>query len=47
MYPATLEHLSGFFLIVKNLDRASFIVFLGSQLYVQGWWWLTVESNYL
>jgi hypothetical protein len=47
MYPAAPEHLFGFFFIVKNLDRGSLIVFLGSQLYVQGWWWLAVELNSL
>jgi hypothetical protein len=45
MYPTAPEHLFGFFFIVKNSDRGSFIVFLGSQLYVQGWWWLAVELN--
>jgi hypothetical protein len=47
MYPTTPEHLSRFFLIVKNSDRGSFIVFLGSQLYVRGWWWFAVELNSL
>jgi hypothetical protein len=47
IYPTALEHLSGFFLTVKNSDRGSLIVFLGSQLYVQGWWWLAVEMNSL
>jgi hypothetical protein len=47
MYPAAHEHISRFFLIIKNSDRGSFIVFLGSQLYVRGWWWLAVELNYL
>jgi hypothetical protein len=45
MYPTAPEHLFGFFFIVNNSDRGSFIVFLGSQLYVQGWWWLAVELN--
>jgi hypothetical protein len=47
MYPAALEHLSKFFLIVKNSDRGSSIVFLCSQLYTRGWWWLAVELNSL
>jgi hypothetical protein len=47
MYPAAPEHLSEFFSIIKNLDRGSSIVFLGSQLYIRGWWWLAVELNYL
>jgi hypothetical protein len=47
MYPAAPEHLSRFFLIVKNLDRGSFVVFLGSHLYVRGYWWLAVELNSL
>jgi hypothetical protein len=34
MYPAVPEHLFEFFSLVKNLDRGSFIVFLGSRLYV-------------
>jgi hypothetical protein len=47
MYPAAFEHLFGFFLFVKNSDRESFIVFLGGQLYVYGWWWLAIELNFL
>jgi hypothetical protein len=47
MYPAAPKHLSGFFLIVKNSDKGSFIVSLGSRLYVRGWWWLTIELNAL
>jgi hypothetical protein len=47
MYPAAPEHLSEFFLIVKNLDRGSSIVFLGSQIYIQCWWWLAIELNSL
>jgi hypothetical protein len=47
MYPAAPEHLFGFFFIIKNSDRGSLIVFLGSQLYVRGWWWLAVELNSL
>jgi hypothetical protein len=47
MYPTTPEHLSEFFLIVKNSDRGSFIIFLGSQLYIRGWWWLAVGLNSL
>jgi hypothetical protein len=47
MYPAAPEHLSEFFLIIKNLDRGSSIVFLGSWLYVQSWWRLVVELNSL
>jgi hypothetical protein len=43
MYPAAPDHLFGFFFIVKNSDRGSSVVFLGSQLYVRGWWWLAVE----
>jgi hypothetical protein len=30
MYPTTVEHLFEFFSIVKNSDRGSSIVFLGS-----------------
>jgi hypothetical protein len=47
MYPTAPEHLSKFFSIVKNSDRGSFIVFLGSQLYNRGWWWLAVGLNSL
>jgi hypothetical protein len=47
MYPAAPEHLSEFFSIVKNSDRGSFIVFLGSQLYIRGSWWLAVGLNSL
>jgi hypothetical protein len=45
--PVGPDHLSGFFLIVKNSDRGSFVIFLGSQLYIRGWWWLVVELNSL
>jgi hypothetical protein len=38
IYPTAPEHLFEFFLIVENSDRGSFIVFLGSQLYIRGWW---------
>jgi hypothetical protein len=47
MYPGAPEHLSEFFLIVKNSDRGSSIVFLGSQIYIRCWWWLAVELNSL
>jgi hypothetical protein len=47
MYPLVPEHLSEFFLTVKNSDRGSSIVFLGSCLYVQSWWWLAVELDSL
>jgi hypothetical protein len=47
MYLVANEHLSKFFSIIKNLDRGSSIVFLGSQLYIQGWWWLAIELNSL
>jgi hypothetical protein len=47
MYPAAPEHRSEFFLMVKNSDRGSFIVFLGNQLYIRGWWWLAVGLNSL
>jgi hypothetical protein len=45
MYLTAPEHLFKFFSIVKNLDRGSSIVFLGSRLYVQSWWRLAVELN--
>jgi hypothetical protein len=45
MYSAAPDHLSGLFFIIKNSDRGSFIVFLGSQLYVRGWWRLAIELN--
>jgi hypothetical protein len=45
MYLTAPEHLFEFFSIVKNLDRGSSIVFLGSRLYVQSWWRLAVELN--
>jgi hypothetical protein len=48
MYPVAPEHLSEFFSIVKNSDRGSSIVFLGSQIYIRCWWgWLVVELNSL
>jgi hypothetical protein len=45
--PCNPKHLSKFFSIVKNSDIGSFIVFLGSQLYIQCWWWLVVGLNSL
>jgi hypothetical protein len=47
MYHAAPEHLSGFFSIVKNSDRGSSIVFIGSQIYIRYWWWLVIRLNYL
>jgi len=32
MYPAAPEHMSGFFLLKKNSDRGSFVIFSGSLL---------------
>jgi hypothetical protein len=45
--PCNPKYLSEFFSIVKKSDIGSFIVFLDSQLYIQGWWWLAVGLNSL